>query len=691
MLKDGLYEQIINKGLETELSSTDKLSATAPIDSAEASRVLAKYIAEVVEKGLDNVADNGGDVNSQVALANRIISTIINETKENELDEMTVAERAEQLLALFDKKNSILAIDEKAAIIRPETSIAQSSLFTGAIHEPQMFTELKKEIISCNRIDMLVSFIKWSGLRLIMDELAAFTQNGGELRIITTSYMGATDVKAIEELRKLPNTKIKVSYDTRRTRLHAKTYVFYRDTGFTTAYVGSSNLSNAAISSGLEWNVKVTRKDLPETIDKIAATFESYWNSNEFEYYSEEQKERLARALKAEKYFDNNSAEIYTMDIAPYSYQQEILDKLDAERKVRGYNRNLIVAATGTGKTVISALDYKRFCRQNSDKPCRLLFVAHREEILKQSMYTFRAVLKDANFGEMFVGNYKPESIDNLFISIQTFNSQSFTDKTSPDFYDYIIVDEFHHAAAPTYQKLLSYYNPHILLGLTATPERMDGKSILPYFNNRIAAEIRLPEAIDRKLLCPFQYFGVTDSVDLDNLKWAAGGYDKGELSRIYTLSGMIANRRADLVISSLLKYVTDIDDVKGLGFCVTVEHAIFMSDYFNAHSIPSMYLTGHSPDEERKEAKNRLVKGEVRFIFVVDIYNEGVDIPEVNTVLFLRPTESLTVFLQQLGRGLRLSEDKECLTVLDFIGQANKNIILRISSRRFFPTQHEA
>ena len=673
MLKDGLYEQIINKGLETELSSTDKLSDTAPIDSAEASRVLAKYIAEVVEKGLDNVADNGGDVNSQVALANRIISTIINETKENELDEMTVAERAEQLLALFDKKNSILAIDEKAAIIRPETSIAQSSLFTGAIHEPQMFTELKKEIISCNRIDMLVSFIKWSGLRLIMDELAAFTQNGGELRIITTSYMGATDVKAIEELRKLPNTKIKVSYDTRRTRLHAKTYVFYRDTGFTTAYVGSSNLSNAAISSGLEWNVKVTRKDLPETIDKIAATFESYWNSNEFEYYSEEQKERLARALKAEKYFDNNSAEIYTMDIAPYSYQQEILDKLDAERKVRGYNRNLIVAATGTGKTVISALDYKRFCRQNSDKPCRLLFVAHREEILKQSMYTFRAVLKDANFGEMFVGNYKPESIDNLFMSIQTFNSQSFTDKTSPDFYDYIIVDEFHHAAAPTYQKLLSYYNPHILLGLTATPERMDGKSILPYFNNRIAAEIRLPEAIDRKLLCPFQYFGVTDSVDLDNLKWAAGGYDKGELSRIYTLSGMIANRRADLVISSLLKYVTDIDDVKGLGFCVTVEHAIFMSDYFNAHSIPSMYLTGYSPDEERKEAKNRLVKGDVRFIFVVDIYNEGVDIPEVNTVLFLRPTESLTVFLQQLGRGLRLSEDKECLTVLDFIGQANK------------------
>lgn len=604
MLHDGLYEQIINKKLETELASTDKRSTTAPIDRAEASKILAKYIAEVVEKGLDNVADNGGDVHAQVALANRIISTIIHETKENELGEMTVAEQAEQLLSLFDKKNSILALNEKAAIIRPETSIAQSSLFTGAIHEPQMFTELKKEIISCNRIDMLVSFIKWSGLRLIIDELTTFTKNGGELRIITTSYMGATDVKAIEELRKLPNTKIKVSYDTKRTRLHAKTYVFYRDTGFTTAYVGSSNLSNAAISSGLEWNVKVTKTDLPETIDKIEATFESYWNSNEFEYYNEEQKERLSRALKAEKYFDSNNAEVYTMDIAPYSYQQEILDKLEAERKVRGYHRNLVVAATGTGKTVISALDYKRFRKHNPKKPCRLLFVAHREEILKQSMYTFRAVLKDANFGDMFVGSYKPESIDNLFISIQTFNSQSFTEKTTSDFYDYIIVDEFHHAAAPTYQKLLSYYHPQILLGLTATPERMDGKSILPYFNNRIAAEIRLPEAIDRKLLCPFQYFGVTDTVDLDHLKWAAGGYDKGELSRVYTLSGMTANRRADLVVSSLLKYVTDIDDVKGLGFCVTVEHAEFMSNYFNARGIPSMFLTGHSPDEERKAAK---------------------------------------------------------------------------------------
>ena len=559
MLHPGLYEQVINNALTGELAEIPEArKSVAPIDKAEASKVLAQYLADVVQKGLDNVLDNGGDISAQIGLTNQIVDLIQNTTKEADFAALGVDRRAEQLLALLRETDPRRAVGTTAADIeRPETSIAQSSLFTGAVHEPQMFTELKKEIVSADRIDMLVSFIKWSGLRLIMDELRGFTRSGGELRIITTSYMGATDVKAIEELRKLPNTQIKVSYNTKTTRLHAKAYIFYRETGFTTAYVGSSNLSNAALTSGLEWNTKVTKRDLPETIDKIAATFEYYWNDREFEYYAEDQRERLARALKAEKYFDTNNTDVYTMDINPYSYQQEILDKLEAERTVRGYTRNLVVAATGTGKTVISALDYKRFRKQNPDRPCRLLFVAHREEILKQSLYTFRAVLKDANFGELFVGNYKPESIDNLFLSIQTFNSQSFTEKMSPDFYDYIIVDEFHHAAAPTYQKLLSYYQPRILLGLTATPERMDGKNILPYFNNRIAAEIRLPEAIDRKLLCPFQYFGVTDTVDLDALKWSAGGYQKSELEHIYTFSGAVADRRADHVVTALLSNTT--------------------------------------------------------------------------------------------------------------------------------------
>lgn len=674
MLKNGLYEEVINKGLGEELDgSQDKLIKSAPIDKAEAAKILSKYITQVVERGLDNIVDNGGDIQSQIELTNKIVSTIRTETRESDFDSLSVDKRAEQLLALLDKTNSIYGINERAEIVRPVTSIAQSSLFTGAVHEPQMGTELKKEIASCDRIDFLVSFIKWSGLRIIYEDLKTFTANGGKLRILTTSYMGATDIKSIEMLSQLPNTEIKVSYDTKRTRLHAKTYIFYRNTGFTTAYVGSSNLSNAAMTSGCEWNVKVTAQDLPDTIKKICATFESYWNSDEFELYTPEQHDKLRVAIIRERGVDNGPDVAYFFDVTPYPYQQEILDKIQAERQIRGNFKNLIVAATGTGKTVISAFDYKNFCKELG-RPANLLFVAHREEIIKQSIATFRGILKDNNFGDLFVGNEKPASLNNLFVSIQTFNSRTLTSVTTPDFYDYIIVDEFHHAAAHSYQEVLTYYKPKVLLGLTATPERMDGKSILEYFNNRITAEIRLPEAIDRKLLCPFQYFGVTDEVDLSDLKWERGGYNRKELSNVYTINQAVACRRANLIIQSIFKYVTDINEVKGLGFCVSKEHAKFMSDYFNSKNIPSMYLVSETSDEERNGAKKRLVEGYVRFIFVVDIYNEGVDIPEVNTVLFLRPTESLTIFLQQLGRGLRLCEGKDCLTVLDFIGQANKN-----------------
>lgn len=672
-LKSGLYEQVINQWVATELENTDRRHHKVAIDAQEAAKVLAQYLAEVVEPCLEIVKDRGGSLQGQVTLVNKLLELIRQEIRDEHIDEYLVDQRAEQLLALLDRQDDARTLAGPAAVIRPETSLAVSSLFTGAVREPSLVSELKKEIASCDRIDLLVSFIKWSGLRMIMEELRWFTQHGGQLRIITTSYMGATDVKAVAELQALPNTEIKISYDTKRTRLHAKTYVFYRETGFTTAYVGSSNLSNPAISSGLEWNVKVTAKDLPDTVGKIAKTFEVYWNSGEFEAYHAEQEVRLARALRAERRAGEPQAGPYLFDVQPYPYQQEILDKLAAERQVRGHYKNLIVAATGTGKTVISAFDYKRFCMAHPGQPNRLLFVAHRQEILEQSLACFRGVLRDENFGQLFGGGYRPEEIAHLFMSVQTFHSQEFQTQTSSGYYDYIVVDEFHHAAAPTYQNLLTHYRPKILLGLTATPERMDGRSILEYFDQRIAAEIRLPEAIDRKLLSPFQYFGVTDTVDLRELRWVRGGYDKTALSNLYTLVRASAERRADLIIRSILKYVTDIETVKGLGFCVSVEHARFMAEYFNEHNIPSLFLAGTSPEEDRNSAKFRLVRGDVRFIFVVDLYNEGVDIPEINTVLFLRPTESLTVFLQQLGRGLRLAENKDCLTVLDFIGQAHK------------------
>lgn len=690
MLEPGIYELIVDAALRRLLDAIEpRRQFSKRIDAAEASKCLADYLSHVVKRLLDRIAESSSEsdaMGKQIEFVNALIVGLHERMGEyvsegqalsdEDYRGYCVAKSGEQLLAILDAQSPeyILGKDAKR-MIRPETSLSQSSLFTGGPKEPSLGIEIGREIASSDAIDMLVSFVKWSGLRTIIEPLRAFSRRGGKLRLITTSYMGATDLKAIVELKKLENTEIKISYDTRQTRLHAKAYLFKRRTGYSTAYVGSSNLSEAALGSGLEWNIKLTRGDLPEAIDKMCATFESYWNDSEFEVYTEASEERLRLALKNEARREADSdAAWYRFEIQPYVYQQEILDKLRAEREVHHCWKNLVVAATGTGKTVISAFDYKRFKASRSSEKCRLLFVAHREEILRQSLYTFRGVLKDPNFGEIFVGGARPNNLDHLFVSIQTLNSQKLTERMDAAFYDYIVVDEFHHAAAPSYQKLLSAFQPKIWLGLTATPERMDGQNISAYFDRRIAAEIRLPEAIERRLLCPFQYFGVTDTVDLAALKWSRGGYDKHELSNVYTLSGMIAENRAAHIVKTLYRYISDIDSVKGLGFCVSVAHARFMADFFHSNGIPSRVLTGDSPKEERESAQGLLQRGEIRFIFVVDLYNEGVDIPEVNTILFLRPTESLTVFLQQLGRGLRLSEGKACLTVLDFIGQANKN-----------------
>lgn len=668
-LKNGLYEQVINRLIVDNVNklSMDKLIDKEKIDDAEGSAILAQYMAGVIKNALSYVGKDEGKIAKQVMICNRIIETLLKETDEESLRDYLISGDAEVLLAILDSINNEYIILENKKILRPATPLSQSSLFTGSLSEPSLVSELKKEILTSDRIDMLMSFIKWSGLRMIMGELEHFTKDHN-LRIITTSYMGATDYKAVEFLSNLPNTEIRVSYDTKRTRLHAKSYLFHRDTGFSTAYIGSSNLSNAAISSGLEWNMKVTEQDSKDILKKFDATFEAYWHDKEFYTFTFDQQNTLKKALSSERYVSQDDTP-FGFDITPYSYQKEILDKLEAERQIHGKFRNLVVAATGTGKTVISAFDYKRYCKDNHQARNRLLFIAHREEILKQSLYTFQGVLKDQNFGELWVGSFEPTQIDHLFMSIQTFNSKEFQKHTAPDFYDFIIVDEFHHSAAPTYQKLLEYYKPKILLGLTATPERMDGKDVLEYFDGRIAAEIRLSEAIDRKLLSPFQYFGVTDTVDLSNLRWARGGYEINELQNVYTKN----DQRSELIIRSLNKYVSDIKDVMGLGFCVSVEHASYMANYFNNYGIPSVALHSDSPKEERFTTQNRLKNREINFIFVVDLYNEGVDIPEVNTTLFLRPTESLTVFLQQLGRGLRLCEGKDYLTVLDFIGQAHR------------------
>ncbi|MFA7157270.1 MAG: DUF3427 domain-containing protein [Bacilli bacterium] len=671
-MKNGIYEEIINNKILKELENNELVFGKEKLDSEDAKSILTQYIAEITKTSLKYVRDEISEPQEyllkQIEICNDIIELLKQKLKDDEFEDLKISNSAEVLTYVYEKINSN---NFNNNVVRPETSISRTSLFTGSKKEPNLNEEMKREIFSADEICMLVSFIKWSGLRTILEELKTFTNSGKKLKVITTSYMSATDFKAVEELFKLQNTEIKVSYDTERTRLHAKAYVFKRENGFTTAYIGSSNMSNVAMSTGLEWNVKLSEKESFEIITKINATFETYWNDSTFEKFdnSDEARTYLTNALKKSQ---RNENDITFLDINPYTYQKEILENLDAERKVFGRYKNLVVAATGIGKTVISAFDYKKFKEDNSRS--RLLFVAHREEILKKSRDTFRYILKDLNFGELLVGNNKPESIENLFVSIQSFNSSKLIERTTPDYYDYIVIDEVHRGAAQSYKKLLEYYKPKVLLGLTATPERMDGEDITKYFDKKMAYEMRLQEAIDNKLLCPFQYFGVSDFVDLSNLKWTRGGYDIAELENMYVLNNEIAKRRSNDIILNIIKYVDDIEKVKGLAFCVSVKHAEFMAKEFNNAGIQSIALTGDTNKDIRSNSIKSLEAGEIKFIFTVDLFNEGVDIPKVNTILFLRPTESLTIFLQQLGRGLRLSEGKECLTVLDFIGQSNKN-----------------
>jgi len=662
----GLYEQLINKLFYNKLQAVEAehfFIKTSTLDKEEAARYLSQYLSETIKFALSELKGDDSLIR-QVELSNKIIQVLINELPKLEISN-NLLESGQILQAVFSKLDSPYAdLTERLKQITPYTRLTQSELFTGNNVGISLESEIRKEILSADEIYWLVSFIKFSGIRIFKEELEEFTNSGRKLKIITTSYMGATDVKAVEFLAGLKNTEIKVSYNADHERLHAKAYLFIRNTGFHTGYIGSSNLSRSALTNGLEWNLKVTTKEIGHIIDKFKKTFETYWEDKEFEYYQPGQdKEKLSKALKVQRSSGKDGI-ITFFDLKPFPYQEEILSKLDSERLIHNRSKNLVVAATGTGKTVISAFDYKRFKTQSPR--ARLLFVAHRKEILEQAQETFRHVLREANFGELWGDGQEPSNYEHIFASVQTLRNRISELSLSTDFYDFIIIDEVHHIAASSYRPVLEKFNPAILLGLTATPERMDGDDILKDFCNAIAAEIRLPEALNRKLLSPFQYFAVSDTIDLTKVTWKNGRYDVSELTKLYTEE----NRRVGEVIANCEKYLTDIHEVRALGFCVSQEHARYMAEKFALAGLKADYLTSNSSNN-RDEIRDRLKNKEINYLFVVDIFNEGVDIPEIDTVLFLRPTESLTIFLQQLGRGLRLATGKDCLTVLDFVGNA--------------------
>jgi superfamily II DNA or RNA helicase/HKD family nuclease len=658
-LKPGLYERLLDEELQAQLAAQPELRAVLrQLDPEEAPAFLAQFIALVLQRALRQLR-----IEARLPLVNRLVELL---SAQDGLDYL----RGRQLVAARDNVLTELS-RAPGDTLRPETPLHTSSLLTGQGSDPPLEHELRAEMASADKVDILVSFIKWSGLRLLIPALDELSERRVPVRIISTSYMGASDPVALEWLARQANVEVRISYDTAGTRLHAKAYHFGRQSGFSTAYIGSANVSHAAMTQGLEWTLKVSAQDMPHILQRFGAEFASYWESPDFKPFSEGEFNRFRRAI--DSYRQPQTAGVrFFADITPRPFQSRIIEALQAARQ-GGYARNLIVAATGTGKTVMAALDYRDQAQARGEPPT-LLFVAHRKEILEQALDCFRSVLRDQNFGRLLVDGHEPEDWCHVFASVQSLRGRRPWEFLGADHFEHLVVDEAHHGTAASYRPLFESLKPRLLLGLTATPERMDGSSILPDFDNRICAEIRLPEALAAKLLCPFHYFGVADNIDLSAERfWRNGRYASEELENVFTGDDVRARQRVDLVLRALRRYQPELDAVRAVGFCAGVRHARYMSRYFVEAGLSAAVVVGDTPREERERHLAEFRAGRLQFLFTVDVLSEGVDIPEIDLVMFLRPTDSLTVFLQQLGRGLRHAPGKDCLTVLDFVGQTHR------------------
>jgi superfamily II DNA or RNA helicase len=656
-LPRGLYESLVTDELSRVIPSELSRDAVATIDAADQAHVLARHVSRALERRLHAAKDDS----ERLELANGLLSLIDAMGEE-------VVPPARQLRRLVPEGPGT----HGRFLTRPTTPLSDAALLTNAHGDPSLGAELRTELDTCDEVDLLCAFVKWHGVRLLEPELRRAKDAGIPFRVITTTYVGATERAALDRLAQEFGAEVKIQYDALRTRLHAKAWLFRRATGFDTGYVGSSNLSRSALLDGVEWNVRLSKVGTPALMQKFEATFDSYWNDASFETYDPDRdRDRLDDALlwaSGRKHTDRVTISLSGLEVNPYPYQQEMLEALAVERTVHDRHRNLIVAATGTGKTVIAALDYRSLCNDTTGYRPSLLFIAHRKEILEQSARTYREVLSDANFGEMYVGGQQPERWRYVFASVQSLSSYG-VQNIPPDAYDVIVVDEFHHAEAATYRRILDHLKPKELLGLTATPERADGVDVRSFFGGRTAAELRLWEALGADLLCPFHYFAVADGTDLRGITWKRGRYDEEQLSNVYTGN----DARAAIVLTQVRDKILDPGAMRALGFCVSVAHAEYMARVFNDAGIPSKAVSGETSPYEREHALTDLRDRRLNALFAADLFNEGLDLPDVDTVLFLRPTESATIFLQQLGRGLRRTRTKAVLTVLDFVGYHRK------------------
>jgi superfamily II DNA or RNA helicase/HKD family nuclease len=650
----GPRDHLITRSLERDLSGLEAvLRDEHPLDPAEAPERLARHAMSELRRGLDS--DDPSDAQA------RQVNDVLRSFGGVADAEVALPARILQRIKARSPLGDVVPLPPP-----PATPFSQSDLLVNAEGQPNVGSELRAELATADSVDLICAFVIWSGVRHLRDALASVKARGGRIRVITTTYMGATEKGAVDALVDL-GAEVRVAFDARTTKLHAKAWLLERASGLSTAFVGSSNLSHTALFDGLEWNVRLSSTDAAHVIDRVRMTFESHWASEHFETYDPAiNGDELQQALR--EHDRRSLGEVSTisfahLDVRPYPHQQRMLDALTIERERHDRHRNLVVAATGTGKTVVAALDYRQLLSRAGHE-LSLLFVAHREEILLQSLATYRAVLRDGAFGEIH-GSGRIAEGRHVFAMIQSLG-EARLEQIPPDAFDVLVVDEFHHAAAATYDRLLNHLTPREVLGLTATPERLDGKDVTEWFDQRIAVELRLWEAIDQGFLVPFQYFGVADGTDLTHVTWRRGGYATDELSNVLSNDDL----RVAKLLQAIERIMLDPGSMRALGFCVSKEHARYMARKFNDAGLKSIALTGDDPPAERDYHLKELRAGRLRCVFSVEVLGEGVDAPDVDCVLLLRPTASATVFTQQLGRGLRRAANKSHLTVIDLIGQ---------------------
>ena len=688
-----IYNKLVRDLIPDQIKESGKHADTGTIDQADFIHSLKLKLIEEVHELFH--ADSKDAVINESADLLELIETLLKQHNVSFTEVLDKKKQKRDATGSFDTRQILYA------------TCTQPVLFDNQIKEPRLpqlltFNSvtglvdiIKRELEDADALYIASAFYSRSMLNLLLDPFLKFIQRGGELKLLTSimgNFNNPADLKHLST--QLTDIKVKVFYPLNEfgkadfnqapPPFHVKSFLFTKATGQHALIVGSSNLTESGLSRNHEWNYFSNSEPNLVLKDKLSAfqyalqEYNQYWQQASIPVDDDFIAAYLPRWQKAHELRTKVSHEMaitFNTTIEPRPAQIKALSALE-DRRAKGINKTTVIAATGLGKTYLAAFDFKQSGMQS------LLFIAHRENILINALETFREVTQDPNFGSLLSGNQKANSASPcLFAMVQTLSQTDTLAQYAETAFDYIVIDEFHHAEASSYQRLLDKFKPKFLLGLTATPERMDGRDVLKICDYDVAFETRLFDAINNRWLVPFQYFAIHDPSDYKSLRWTSRGYIEAELDEL-----LINDTRAELIFNNLIKFLPATGKIKALAFCASKSHAEYMNKQFNhlgaKLGIKSVCLLGKDSIEDRTTAIQQLQdeQHDLQIICSVDIFGEGIDIPAVSHVLFLRPTQSFTVFLQQLGRGLRQLPDKDYLVALDFVGNFKNSYVARLA-----------